>query len=704
MAEKASSAAPESARRRVGQLRDLIERHNHCYYVLNRPEISDREYDLLLRELEDLETKHPSLRSPHSPTQRVGEKLTEGFATITHAIPMLSIANTYSQEELREFDDRVKRLLGLSQEIEYVVELKIDGVAVALRYEDGLLLNGATRGDGVQGDDITANIRTVREVPLRLAAAKGRRGRVLEVRGEVYLDRAGFDALNQQRGKTGEPLFANPRNAAAGSLKLLDPAEVARRPLQSFFYGIGETDYDLPPTHAERLVFLEKMRLRVNPERTVCRSIEAVIEKTVEWETRRRSLPYDTDGLVIKVNRIEYWDRLGATAKSPRWLVAYKFSAEQAVTTLNEIVVQVGRTGAITPVANLEPVFLAGTVVSRATLHNADEVKRKDVRVGDQVVIEKAGEIIPQVVRPLTELRTGKEKPFEFPTKCPCCGSPLLFSEEEVAVRCENASCPDQIKDRLLHFGQRNAMDIEGLGTQIVEQLVEKLSVRRFGDLYRLTHDQVVGLERMGPKSADNLLKAIEASKTRPLWALLFGLGIRHVGLQSAKDLAAHFGNLDALRKATREELQQVEGIGEIVAESIASFFHNPDNAAMLDDLLSCGVKPPSRAGRQPVATPAAAGAARATAGVADAVAAGAPESPIAGKTFVLTGTLSTMSRSDATARIEALGGKTSSSVSSKTDYVLVGDEPGSKLDKARQLGVKTLTEKEFLRLLEKGE
>jgi len=674
------SAVPDSARKRIESLREHIEHHNYRYYVLNQPEISDREYDLLVRELEDLEEKYPALRSSHSPTQRIGEKLTEGFATITHRIPMLSISNTYSQEELREFDDRVRRWLDLKTDIEYVVELKIDGVAVALRYEDGLLVSGATRGDGVQGDDITANVRTVRAVPLRLPAAAKRYGRVLEVRGEVYLDRPSFEQLNRERGKTGEPLFANPRNATAGSLKLLDPDEVARRPLRTFFYAVGETDFDLPPTHFERLAFFDKLRLRVNPHRSLCRSIGEVIEKTVEWETRRKSLDYDTDGLVIKVNRIVYWDRLGATAKSPRWVVAYKFSAEQAVTTLKEIVVQVGRTGTVTPVANLEPVFLAGTVVSRATLHNADEIKRKDIRVGDQVVIEKAGEIIPQVVRVMTELRTGKEKPYQFPTKCPCCVSPLLFSEEEVAVRCENASCPDQIKDRLLHFGQRDAMDIEGLGTQLVDQLVKNLGVRRFGDLYRLTHEQIAGLERMGPKSADNLLAAIEASKTRPLWAFLFALGIRHVGLQSAKLLAARFGALKAIRKLKREELQTVEGVGDIVAESIESFFHNPDNAAMLDDLLACGVKPVEA----PPAAPAKAAA-----------------FPLAGKTFVLTGTLSSLSRSEAAERIESLGGKTSSSVSSKTDYVIVGAEPGSKLDKTRQLGVKTLTEKEFLALLE---
>jgi DNA ligase (NAD+) len=686
MAGKTNPGVPESARKRLEWLCEQIEHHNYCYYVLNQPEISDREYDLFVRELEDLEKKYPELRSPYSPTRRIGEKLTEGFATITHPLPMLSIANTYSQDELREFDDRVKRLLEVKDDIEYVVELKIDGVAVALRYEDGLLVYGATRGDGVRGDDITANVRTIREVPLRLPGLKARRGRVLEIRGEVYLARPGFEALNRQREKTGEQLFANPRNAAAGSLKLLDPAEVARRPLLTFFYGIGETDLDLPATHWERLSLLESLHLRVNPNRSLCRSIEAVIEKTVEWETRRRSLNYDTDGLVIKVNRVDYWDRLGATAKSPRWLVAYKFSAEQAVTALKEIVVQVGRTGAVTPVANLEPVFLAGTVVSRATLHNADEIKRKDIRVGDQVVIEKAGEIIPQVVRVMTDLRTGREKPFEFPTKCPGCGSPLLFSEEEVAVRCENASCPDQIKDRLLHFGQRDAMDIEGLGTQLVDQLVKNLGVRRFGDLYRLTHEQVADLERMGPKSAENLLRAIEASKTRPLWAFLFALGIRHVGLQSAKVLAARFGTLDAIRKLKREELQTVEGVGDIVAESIESFFHNPDNAAMLDDLLSCGVKPKEEAPESERRRPA-----------------GVSESPIAGKTFVLTGTLATMSRSEAAAKIESLGGKTSSSVSSKTDYVIVGEEPGSKLDKARQLGVKTLTEKELLALLESG-
>ena len=687
MAGDSSSSVPPSARKRAEDLRARIEHHNHCYYVLNRPEISDREYDRLHRELEELEAKHPALRSPHSPTQRVGEKLTEGFATITHPRPMLSISNTYSQDELREFDDRVKRWLDRAGDLEYVVELKIDGVAVAVRYENGLLAYGATRGDGVRGDDITANLRTIRSVPLRLPEPAARYGRVLELRGEVYLDNPSFQRLNRQREAEGEPLFANPRNAAAGSLKQLDPAIVARRPLKTFFYAIGETDFNLPPTHWERLAFLEGLRLRVNGERSLCRSIDEVIQETVEWETRREALDYATDGLVVKVNRVEYWDRLGATAKSPRWVVAYKFSAEQAVTGLREIVLQVGRTGVITPVANLEPVFLAGTVVSRATLHNADEIKRKDIRVGDQVVIQKAGEIIPQVVAVLKELRTGDEAAFELPADCPCCGSPLLVSETEVAVRCVNAACPDQIKDRLLHFGRRDAMDIEGLGAQLVDQLVDKLGVRRYGDLYRLTLEEVAGLERMGKKSAENLLRFIAASKTRPLAAFLFGLGIRHVGVSSAKLLAAHFGSLEAVRRATREELERIEGVGGIVAESIESCFRNPDNAAILDDLLGCGVRPPD----EPPA-------ARGGTGIVPV-----EGHPFAGKTCVLTGTLASMTRSEAARRIEALGGKCTSSVSKSTDYVIVGADAGSKLDKARQLGVTTLTEGEFLVLLEGG-
>lgn len=690
MAGNTEATVPASARRRAEELRALIEHHNHCYYVLNQPEIADREYDRLLRELEDLEARYPALRAPHSPTQRIGDKLTEGFAAITHPSPMLSISNTYSQDELREFDERVKRWLGVTGDLEYVVELKIDGVAIAVRYEDGVLAYGATRGDGVQGDDITANIRTVRSVPLRLPEAAARFGRVLEVRGEVYLDAPSFERLNRQRKEAGEPLFANPRNATAGSLKLLDPSIVARRPLQTFFYAMGDTDFDLPPTHWERLAVLEQLHLRVNRERSRCRSIEEVIGKTVEWESRREALDYATDGLVVKVDRVEFWDRLGATSKSPRWVVAYKFSAEQAVTRLEAIVPQVGRTGTITPVAHLEPVFLAGTVVSRATLHNADEIERKDIRVGDQVVIQKAGDIIPQVVEVMKELRTGDEKVYGFPKKCPCCGSPLLFSEKEVAVRCENASCPDQMKDRLLHYGQRDAMDIEGLGIQLVDQLVDKLEVRKYGDLYRLTLEQVAGLERMGEKSAENLLNGVEASKTRPLAAFLFGLGIRHVGLSSAKLLSRHFGRLDAVRQATREELEQIEGIGEIVAESIESFFHNPDNAAMIDDLLERGVRPPHEEAR-----PAADDGSTGILPVQD--------SPIAGKTFVLTGTLPTMTRSEATKRIEAAGGKTAGSVSKKTDYVLAGAAPGSKLDKARKLGVTTLTEDEFLALLEGG-
>jgi DNA ligase (NAD+) len=671
---------PASAVERVRTLCEQIDHHNYCYYVLNQPEISDREYDLLLAELEALEKQYPQLLTPESPTQRIGEKPTAGFRTITHAVPMLSISNTYSQDELREFDDRIKRWLNAPGELEYVVELKIDGVAISLRYEDGTLVHGATRGDGFHGDDVTANIRTIRAVPLRLPEAARALGRVLEVRGEVYLERGSLSKLNEQRLAAGDQPFANPRNAAAGSLKQLDPREVAKRPLRIFLYGIGETDFNLPRTHWERLEFLNKqLRLRINPERSLCRSIAEVIGKTNEWETKRTGLEYDTDGLVVKVNRIDYWDRLGSTAKSPRWMVAYKFSAEQAVTRLLDIGTHVGRTGAVTPFAILQPVFVSGVVVSLATLHNMDEIERKDFRIGDQVVIERAGEVIPKVVKPLVELRTGEERKFEFPKICPACGSPLLFSDKEVAVRCVNEDCSSRLVERLLHFGSRDAMDIEGLGDKIVEQLIDALGVRRFGDLYRLTQERLESLERMGKKSAANLLENIQRSKNRPLGAFVFALGIRHVGSSSARLLAQELGSLEAIRAAEIETLKAVSGVGDIVAESIFNFFHNPANTAVIDDLLAEGVRPPDEK-RRPAAEVAG--------------------SAVAGKTFVLTGTLPTLTRPDATKLIVAAGGKVASSVSAKTDYVVAGEEPGSKLDKARKLGVKTIGEEDLRKLL----
>jgi DNA ligase (NAD+) len=668
----------QNAKNRIDELKRLIEHHNVLYYVKEQPEISDREYDLLMAELEELERRYPQLATPDSPTRRLGDQKLEAFATIRHETPMLSIANTYSPDELREFDTRVKKLLELSSPIEYDVELKIDGVAISLRYDNAKMRYAATRGDGFEGDDVTLNIKTIHTIPRHLSQEAHKLGTFIEVRGEIYLDRKSFELLNKEREKNDEILFANPRNAAAGSLKLLDPSITASRPLKAFFYALGGTDFSLPPTQSELLKLLERLGFPVNENRWLCKSIDEVIDIAKQWEPKRRSTPYDIDGLVIKVNRLDYHDRLGSTAKNPRWMVAYKFSAEQATTHLNDIILQVGRTGAVTPVAILEPVFLAGSQVSRATLHNEDEIKRKDIRVGDQVVIEKGGDVIPKVVRSVASLRTGKEKVFHFPDKCPVCGSPLKRSQFEVAVRCENLACPQQIKERIIHFASRDAMDIEGLGTQLVHQLVEKGLVRDFSDLYRFTKNDLLSLERMGDKSASNILDAFRGSKRRPLGSFLFALGIRHIGLQSARLLADQFGSLERLSNASLEDLQAVEGIGNIVAESVRAFFTTPQNLHVLSQLKKLGVTPIEQKKAAPAKTK--------------------PE--VTRKTFVLTGTLDAMPRQEAQRLIESLGGKVASSVSRKTDYVVVGADPGSKLDRARELGIKTLSEKEFLKLV----
>jgi DNA ligase (NAD+) len=676
---RASPQAPDKAKQRILQLRKIIEHHNHLYYTLNRPEITDREYDRLFAELESLERRYPQFASPESPTRRVGEKKVEGFPSITHRIPMLSIANTYSQAEVREFDARMKKLLGTKKPVEYVVELKVDGVAVALRYEHGRLRYGATRGDGVTGDDITPNIKTLHSVPRFLENGKKQTGTVLEVRGEVFLDKKSFARLNKERQKEGEPVFANPRNATAGSLKLLDPGITARRPLDTFLYGVGETDYKLPRTHWELLHLLEDLGLRVNKNRWLCRSVDEVVAISEQWEDKRKNLEYEIDGLVIKVNDRSTHERLGTTAKSPRWMVAYKFSAEQAVTRLRDIILQVGRTGAVTPVAILEPVFLSGSRISRATLHNQEEIARKDIRIGDQVVIEKGGEVIPKVVEPVKSLRTGKERRFKFPERCPSCGSRLKASEFEVAIRCENIACPGQIKERIRHFAGRNAMDIEGLGDVVVQQLVDTGLVKDVADIYTLSLEQIAGLERLGKKSAQNLLDGIERSKSRPLHAFIFALGIRFVGAQSARILAQHFGSFERVQQCRREELEAIEGIGSIMAESIHAFFTTASNLRVIGKLKKLGVMPRKEAfgPRRPLAHPS-----------------------FANKSFVLTGTLASMPRHEAQRKIESLGGKVSGSVSKKTDFVVVGEEPGSKHDRARELGIKTLSEEEFLKLL----
>ncbi|HEX8203265.1 MAG TPA: NAD-dependent DNA ligase LigA [Isosphaeraceae bacterium] len=663
----------EDVAREAEGLRAEIERHNRLYYVEAAPEISDREFDRLLKRLEQIEAEHPELIAPESPTQRVGGQPLEGFRTVRHAVPMLSIDNTYTFDEVREWDARVRRGLTPEEPVRYVVELKVDGVAVSLRYEAGRLALGATRGDGEQGDDITANVRTVRGIPLGLAAGSPP---VLEVRGEVFMTNAELVRLNALRREAGESPFANPRNATAGSLKLLDPRLCAQRRLQFIAHGLGEVQGLAASSYAEILGNLKGWGLPISPHTAAYDAIDAVIAHAERWSTRRNALDYQTDGLVIKVDDLGQRQRLGTRSKSPRWVIAYKYQAEQAVTKVVHIGVQVGKTGKLTPVADLEPVPLAGTTVQRASLHNAEEIARKDVRVGDTVVIEKKGEIIPQVVRVEVEARDGTEVPFVFPTACPNCGAPVVREPGEVDFRCSNppSACSQQLKERVRNFARRDAMDIEGLGERLIDQLVRLGMVKSLADLYRLEETTLADLERMGTKSARNLLAALEASKARPLDRLLTGLTIRHVGTRGAEVLAARFRTLEALRAATLAELEATPEIGPVVAASVFEFFQDPDNAHVLDDLLAVGVAP--------------------AAVVAPTAAAGTL--PLAGKTFVITGTLPKRSRPEAEALIKRHGGKVTGSVSKSTSFLLAGAEPGSKLEKARQLGIPIIDEAEL--------
>jgi len=663
------------AKKRVATLRAEIRTHDHLYYVLAAPQIPDAEYDRLMRELKELEEAFTSLVTPDSPTQRVGGEPLAEFTTVTHQVPMLSLANVYSAEELAEWATRVRKGLVGGGDCEYVVELKVDGVAVSLLYKQGALVLGSTRGDGVRGDDITANLRTIRSLPLSLSPKNPSLLNV-EARAEVYLPRKGFERLNEERERSGEPAFANPRNAAAGSLKLLDPTLVAARPLDLFVYGVAEPPGKKYATHYETLTALKQAGLRVNPHIRLCKSLEEAVSYCDEWEGKRNRLDYDIDGMVLKVNRFDQQARLGQTAKEPRWAVAYKFPAREAVTTLKAIVLRVGRTGVVTPTAELDPVELSGTTVSRATLHNEDEIKRKDIRVGDRVVIEKGGEIIPKVVRVLTEKRTGREKTFRMPEACPDCGGKLRRDEEEVAWRCENVACPAQLKRTLDHFACRAGMDIEGLGWVMVETLVDKGLVHDYGDLYSLKIKDLLSLERMGEKSASNLLAGIEASKERPYERVLFALGIRHVGLTAARVLAERFPSLDELVKAKPEEIDEIPGMGGAIAGSVTDFFSRKSNLAVIEKLRKAGVRMKVEKGEP-----------------------GKPKK-LAGKTFVLTGILEKYSREEAVEKIIALGGRTSDSVSKRTDYLVVGEEPGSKLAKANSLGVKVLSEEEFEKLL----
>jgi len=657
----------------IERLREQIRYHDYKYYVEAAPEISDLEYDRLMERLKRLEAQHPELITPDSPTQRVGDQPVEGLAEVRHRVPMLSMDNTYSVEELKEYGRRTQKLLR-GEPIEWVVELKIDGVAVSLLYENGLLVRGATRGNGVVGDDITHNIRTIRDIPLRLAGDQV--PRVLEVRGEVYMTNSDLVRLNQEQEKQGLPPFANTRNVTAGSIRQLDPRVCASRRLRFFAHGLGLAEGLPAKTHMELLDCLRRYGLPVTPEVRCFPDFDAAVEYCEQLIERLHELDFEIDGLVLKVNRFDQRERLGATAKSPRWMIAYKFEKYEATTRVQQIRVQVGKTGAITPVADLEPVEIAGTIVSRASLHNADEIERKDVRVGDVVVVEKAGKIIPHVVRVEKHLRKKRLPKFKFPSRCPECGTQLVRDEGGVYIRCANLSCPAQLKERLRFYASRNAMDIEGLGDKLVDQLVEKRLVTCYGDLYRLKAEQLVELERMGKKSAENLLSQIEASKNRGLARLLNALSIRHVGARVAAVLAEHFRSIDELMAADVEQLAAINEIGPIIARSVYDFFHSPFGRETIEDLRKMGVKmesaAPARRSRR----------------------------PLEGKTVVVTGTLEKYSRDEINELIQRLGGRAASSVSSKTDFVVAGEKPGSKLQKARQLGVRVLSEQEFEELV----
>jgi DNA ligase (NAD+) len=660
-------------KKRIDRLRREIRKHDYLYYVLNQPQISDQQYDELFAELKALEAKHPELVTAASPTQRVSGRPLEGFETIRHAVPMLSVDNTYNADELRAFDARVRKQLG-TDDYDYVVELKIDGLAVNLRYENGVLVSAATRGDGEVGDDVTANIRTIRAIPLVLTDGK-KAPDVLEARGEVYMPTKSFVTLNKARAEAGEAPFANPRNAAAGSLKLLDARITARRNLAFYAYGPGESSELLAADHYRMLQWFKELGLPVNPHIRRAADIDEVIEICMSWSDRRLDLPYQIDGMVVKVNRFDQQSILGMTGRAPRWCIAYKFPAERAQTVVQDIVVQVGKTGALTPVAKLKPVQLAGTTIGSASLHNFDELRRHDVRIGDTVLIEKAGEIIPQVVEVKKGLRPAGAEPFPVPRVCPNCGTKVVKDEAGVYVRCPNPQCTGQLKERLRYFAGRDQMDIEHLGVALIEQLIASGLVTNYADLYRLTKDDLLALERMGEKSAQNVLDAIEASKTRPLWRFLAGLGIRHVGSQSAEVLAEHFGSLEAIMDAGQEQLEAINQVGPVMAESIYRYFQNPRHRKVIDNLLAAGVRP------EPPASKRAAG-------------------KLQGKTVVVTGTLENFTRQQAEQAIREAGGKVSASVGKKTDYVVVGADPGSKLDKARSLGVEVIDEQQFVKML----
>ena len=656
---------------RVQQLREQINYHNYRYYVLDSPEVSDAEYDSLMRALQELERSYPELVTPDSPTQRVGAAPAAAFATVEHREPLLSLANVFNGEELLAWHRRTLNLLG--ERFDMVGEPKMDGLAVALTYRDGLLTTGATRGDGSRGEDVTQNLRTIRAIPL--SVPKGVPA-AFEVRGEVFLSKRGFQKLNREREEAGLPIFANPRNAAAGSVRQLDPRVTAGRPLDIYVYGLGWAEGPTPTRHWEVMQWLRSLGFKVNPQNVLFREIAEVARWYDEWEDKRHSLPYETDGLVVKVNEIDYQRRLGAVGREPRWAVAYKFPATQATTKLLHIGINVGRTGSLNPYAVLEPVNVGGVTVKLATLHNEDDIRRKDIRVGDTVIVQRAGEVIPQVVGPVASKRTGQERVFTMPRTCPVCGAEIVRPEGEAMSRCPNAACPAQLYELIKHFVSRGAMDVRGVGDQMVAAMLQAQLLKDAADLYYLRKEQLLGLERLADKSAQNILDAIERSKRQPLARVINALGIRHVGSETAEVLARHFRSVDALMNASEEELLAVPTIGPVVAQSIRAWFHEPRNQEVVEKLRR--------------------------AGVTTATEAPAPRAlALAGKTFVVTGRLERFSREQAEAAVKERGGSVSSSVSGRTDYLVAGADPGSKLARARELGTKTITEDEFVALLE---
>lgn len=663
------------AKKRIEQLVEQLTRYDRAYFVDDEPLVSDAIYDQLFHELLNLETQYPDLTLPHSPTKRVGSEPIEAFDKVEHEVAMLSLSNAFSEQELRDFDRRVKSLLDSS--VEYVCELKIDGLAVSLLYEDGHFIRGATRGDGTVGEDITSNLKTIRSIPLTIDAP----GR-LEVRGEAFMPKEAFERLNEARAQKGESLFANPRNAAAGSLRQLDPKIAASRQLDLFIFGYGTWPEETIQQHSERLAYLKELGLKVNPHWKRCTSIDEVIDYVEEWTEKRNSLPYEIDGIVIKVNDINKQEQLGFTARTPRWATAYKFPAIEAVTTLYDVELSVGRTGVVTPTALLEPVFVDGSTVSRATLHNQDQIKALDIHLGDRVIIKKAGDIIPKVVRVLKEERKEDAVPYTMPDKCPACHSELVHLDDEVALRCINPNCPAQVKEGLIHFASRDAMNIDGLGEKIIEQLFEAKLIQSIPDLYRLQKEQLLPLERMGEKSVENLLNAIEQSKANSLEKLLFGLGIRHIGAKAADIIAAHFITMENIQKATFEDLVAIDEIGEKMAQSVVQFFAEPKVNDLIEALATLGLNMTYKDVEKEDVT-------------------SALTEAFQNKTVVLTGRLEHYTRKEAKELIEANGGKVTGSVSGNTDLLIAGENAGSKYEQAQKLQVPIWDEKTFISIVE---